>query len=250
MMSNIICNEKVSEKGRFNLFIFPCSGGTASSYHGWREHLSDEINIYPVQYPMREKRARDAMPESIKLLARSLADDCIDIIKEKNFAFLGDCSGSLVAYEASVYLSEKYGISPEALFVVSSPAPDISNPMYYKNKLISQLDDDGFISFLKENMSFPDEFYENKFAVEYYKKIVKTDFKMVEEYEYSSKIKLGCRLSVFYGKDDPYMSEEQSEGWKNYTDHGFDHYILDGGHNIFETHPKEICKEIEKAILG
>ena len=249
-MNNVICNEKVSEKGRVNLFIFPCSGGTASSYHHWREHLSEEINIYPVQYPMREKRARDAMPESIKLLAQSLAEDCMDIIKGGKFAFLGDCSGSLVAYEASVYLSEKYGISPEKIFVVSSPSPDISNPMYFKDKLISQLNDEEFIEFLKENMTFPEEFYANKFAVDYYRKIVKTDFKMVEEYDYSSKTKLGCGISVFFGKTDPYMNEDQSNGWKNFTDHVFEHQVLDGGHNIFETHPKEICQDIERSLLA
>lgn len=232
------------------MFIFPCSGGTASSYHGWREYLSDEINIYPVQYPMREKRAGDDMPESMKLLAQFLADDCLDIIKGGHFAFLGDCSGSIVAYEASVYLSYKYCISPKALFVVSSPAPDISNLMYFREKLISQLDNEEFVDFLKENMSFPDEFYVNKFAVDYYKKIVKADFRMVEEYDYSSKATLDCMISVFFGKNDSYMNKEQSAGWNNFTDSAFVHNVLDGGHNIFETHSKEICKEIEKALLG
>lgn len=248
-MNNVICNERVSEKGKINLFIFPCSGGTASSFHGWKEHLSEQINIYPVQYPMREKRARDVMPESIKLLAQSLAEDCIDLIKENKFAFLGDCSGSLVAYEVSVYLYNKYGILPEKLFVVSSPSPDISNPMTFEKTLISQLDDKGFIGFLKENMTFPDEFYANKFAVDYYKKIVQADFRLVEEYDYGLHEKLECEISAFFGTADPYMKEEQSEGWKRFTDHNFNHYILEGGHNIFETHSVEICGKIEKALI-
>ena len=56
-MNRWICNERVSGKGNVSLFIFPCSGGTASSYHKWHEYLNEEIDIYPVQYPMREKRA-------------------------------------------------------------------------------------------------------------------------------------------------------------------------------------------------
>lgn len=248
-MKNVICNESVSEKGNVNLFIFPCSGGTASSFHGWREFLKDEINIYPVQYPMREKRARDAMPENIKALAVSLTEDCLEIIKSGPFVFLGDCSGSLVAYEASVYLDEKYGISPEAFFAVSSPAPDISNPMTFKGKLISQLNDEEFIEFLKDSMSFPDDFYSNKFVVEYYKKIVKTDFKMVEEYDYSSKARLGCDVFAFWGNEDLYMNEKQSLEWGKYTESSFKHFVLEGGHNIFETHSKEICSEIEKQVI-
>lgn len=248
-MSNVICSERVSENGKINLFIFPCSGGTASSFQSWKGYLSEQINIYPVQYPMREKRARDIMPESIKLLAQSLADDCIDLIKQKKFVFLGDCSGSLVAYEASVYLYNKYGILPEKLFVVSSPSPDISNPMMFEKTLISKLDNKGFIGFLKENMTFPDEFYSNKFAIDYYKKIVQTDFRLVEEYNYGLHEKLKCEISAFFGSDDPYMRKEQSEGWKRFTNYDFNQYVFEGSHNIFETHSVEICREIEKALI-
>lgn len=53
-MNKWIFNERVSENGKVSLFIFPCSGGTASSYHKWHEYLNEDIDIYPVQYPMRE----------------------------------------------------------------------------------------------------------------------------------------------------------------------------------------------------
>lgn len=248
-MNHIICNERVSEEGEINLLTFPCSGGTASSFIGWKERLSKRINLYPIQLPMREKRARDRMPENIRLLAQSLAEDCLELVKDKKFAFLGDCSGSLIAYEAAVYLNEKYGIVPETVFVLSSPSPDIPNPMMFEGTLISQLDDEKFIAFLKANMNFPNEFYANKFAINYYKKIVRTDFQLVEEYDYAMREKLKCDLSVFFGTADSYMSEEQSAGWKNFTNGTFRHHVLDGGHTIFETHAQTICGEVESTLL-
>ena len=70
-MNRWICNERVSGKGNVSLFIFPCSGGTASSYHKWHEYLNEEIDRYPVQYPMREKRAYyEAHPEVVHKIIR------------------------------------------------------------------------------------------------------------------------------------------------------------------------------------
>ena len=105
-MNRWICNERVSGKGNVSLFIFPCSGGTASSYHKWHEYLNEEIDIYPVQYPMREKRAKDPMPDSITELAQQFCDACIDLIKEKKFAFLGIFPGSLDVFHSHLYFNE------------------------------------------------------------------------------------------------------------------------------------------------
>lgn len=55
------------------------------------EYLNEDIDIYPVQYPMREKRAKDPMPDSITELAQQFCDECIELIREKEFAFLGHC---------------------------------------------------------------------------------------------------------------------------------------------------------------
>lgn len=248
-MNNCICNESVSENGEVNLFIFPCAGGTASSFHGWNKYLSDRINIYPVQYPMREKRARDAMPESIKLLAQELVEDCIDLIKNGKCAFLGDCSGSITAYEAAIYIEEKYGIVPQGVFAVSSPSPAVSNPMTFNGKFISELDSSEFVQFLKENMSFPEEFYANRFAVDYYRKIVHTDFKLVEEYDHKVDRAVECDIISFVGSCDKYMTEEHSADWKRFCSKSFKQIVFEGEHNIFETHQEQICKEIEELLL-
>ena len=49
-------------------------------------------------------------------LAQQFCDECIELIREKEFAFLGHCAGSLVGYEAALYLKEKYGLILSKLF--------------------------------------------------------------------------------------------------------------------------------------
>lgn len=247
-MNRWICNERVSGKGNVSLFIFPCSGGTASSYHKWHEYLNEEIDIYPVQYPMREKRAKDPMPDSITELAQQFCDACIDLIKEKKFAFLGHCAGSLVGYESALYLKKKHGLTLTSLFSVSIPAPNKFNPTYFEGKPVSQLDKDEFIRFLKAFMPLDDAFYNNRFVMEYYRKLTVKDFSLAEGYGYNKSVPLDGDIISFMGKEDPYMSEADSMLWKDFTLGKFENVMLDGNHDVCETCSRDICNYIQKSL--
>ena len=248
-MNKWIFNEIESENGKVSLVIFPCSGGTASSYHKWHEYLNEDIDIYPVQYPMREKRAKDPMPDSITELAQQFCDECIELIREKEFAFLGHCAGSLVGYEAALYLKEKYGLILSTLFSVSIPAPNKFNPTYFEGKPISRLDMDGFIRFLKEFMPLDDSFFNNKFVMEYYRKLTVKDFSLAEGYSYDRSAPLEGDIVSFIGREDAYMSEEDSLLWKDFTLGKFENVMLSGGHDVCETCSRDICGQVEKKLI-
>lgn len=247
-MNNWICNERVSENGKISLFIFPCSGGTASSYYKWREYLSEDIDIYPVQYPMREKRAKEPMPDTLGELAEQFCESCINFLNNKKFAFLGHCAGSIVGYEAILYLKAKYNISPVSFFSVSLPAPDIFNPTYFEGKTISQLDMESFIRFLKENMNFEDAFYNNRFVMEYYRRLAVKDFKLAEEYGYDKKILIDADITAFVGKDDKHMSQADNKAWGRFTTGKFTDVVIDGGHDICESCSEDICRCIQQKL--
>ena len=247
-MNNWICNERVSDEGRISLFIFPCSGGTASSYYKWREYLRKEIDIYPVQYPMREKRAKDPAPDTLYELTEQFCESCLDLLKAKRFAFMGHCAGSLVSYEAALYLKEKYGIAPEVLFSVSCPAPDIFNPMYFEGKRVSELDSESFPRFLRENADFEEAFYNNRFVMEYYRKMTVKDFKLVEEYRYDKTIPIEADIEAFMGKNDKHMSEADNSGWGKYTLGNCEAFSLEGGHDICEPQIDRIGGRIDEKL--
>lgn len=245
-MNNWICNERVSNKGNVSLFIFPCSGGTASSYHKWRDLLSEEIDIYPVQYPLREKRMKDPMPDTLKDLAHRFCDECIELIKQKKVAFLGHCAGSLVGYESALYLEEIYGLILDTLFSVSIPAPNKFNPTFFEGKPISQLDMEEFIRFVKEFMPLDETFYSNRFVMEYYRKLTVKDFKLAEEYGYDRSTPIESDIISFVGKTDKYMSEEDGMLWEKFTTGKFENIMLNGGHDVCESCSEYICSCIEK----
>lgn len=247
-MNNWICNERESENGRISLFIFPCSGGTASTYYKWREKLNDNIDIYPVQYPMREKRAKEPMPDTLYELTEQFCDSCIDILKAKKFAFLGHCIGSAIGYEAALYLKEKYGIYPVNLFSVSLPAPDIFKPMYFEGKAVSELDSESFARFLRKYMNFDEAFYNNRFVMQYYRKVTVSDFKLAEEYRYDKTTPIDADITAFSGIDDDSMTEEDNKAWEKYTLGKFRNEMTEGGHDVCETRYEYICKCIQEQL--
>jgi len=247
-MNNWICGGRESENGRISLFIFPCSGGTASSYYKWRDKLNENIDIYPVQYPMREKRAKDPMPDTLYELTEQFCESCIDLLKAKKFAFLGHCIGSVIGYEAALYLKEKYGIYPTNLFSVSLPAPNIFNPMYFEGKTISELDSDSFQRFLRKYMNFDESFYSNRFVMEYYRKVTVNDFRLAEEYRYEKTTPIDADITAFSGKEDDSMSLEDNQAWKNFTLGKFRNEMISGGHDICETQYEYICRCVQEQL--
>ena len=135
-----------------------------------------------------------------------------------------------------------------SLFSVSIPAPNKFNPTYFEGKPVSQLDKDEFIRFLKAFMPLDDTFYNNRFVMEYYRKLTVKDFSLAEGYGYNKSVPLDGDIISFMGKEDPYMSEADSMLWKDFTLGKFENVMLDGNHDVCETCSRDICNYIQKSL--
>lgn len=108
---------------------------------------------------------------------------------------------------------------------------------------------DGFIRFLKEFMPLDDSFFNNKFVMEYYRKLTVKDFSLAEGYSYDRSAPLEGDIVSFIGREDAYMSEEDSLLWKDFTLGKFENVMLSGGHDVCETCSRDICGQVEKKLI-
>lgn len=251
-MNNWICNEREEAVNKINLFIFPASGGTASTFRKWHNLIDKNINIYPVQYPMREKRVREEMPDNLIQLSHEFCDSCIDLIKREDDVkniFFGHCAGALIGYEAALYLEDKYDVPIAALMAISIPSPNKFNPNKFEGKPISRLDYDQFIRFIKRFNPLDETLYSNRFIMEYYRKLTVADFKIAEEYGYDKDRPIKGDVVSFVGREDDYTPIEDAQLWRNFTMGKFEFITLNGGHRACETNREEICKYINNYSL-
>ncbi|MDE6426715.1 MAG: hypothetical protein K2K89_11360 [Ruminococcus sp.] len=233
-----------NDEAEYNLFCFVHAGGSSGYYSNWKKYFDKNFNIIPVEYPMRERRFAEPMPETIRELAEDLVEENRDFFTDKKFAFWGHCTGGLVALETAEYLEKKYSVSPDFLFISSLAAPEFSQVPD-----VSGMSDRTFADFAVKSGFVAKELCENEELLQYFLPIARADFAMHHNYIHESGVKVNAPVILFNGKEDSIqMSEEQIEAWENYTHKPVKEHYFSGNHFYINEHLPEVC-EILKNYL-
>ena len=241
-MNQWIAHESHTDR-EINLFCFPHAGGTAAFYASWGKIFQNQA-ILPVQFPMREKRIREKMMDSIQELAQAFAHACIDLVREKEFAFLGHCSGSIVAYETALYLKKQYGIQPRALFVSSCYAP-----RDYKAPPLSQLSQEDLLAVISQSGFIAPELLAEPAMFEYFAPIVRKDFSLQEAYVCSQVEKISSPIVALYGQQDETLQDRgKIENWGDYTEDTFLIRDFPGSHFYLEQETEGVAQMIDHIL--
>lgn len=228
----------------FTLYCFAHAGATAAYFAKWGAKFKD-IAILPVQFPMREKRIREKMPDSIQELVKNFVDENIIMLKDRQFGFLGHCSGSIVAYEAAKYAKKAYGIEPKIIFVSSCYAPDD-----YSAPVLSSLKDEELLNVIKEAGYVTSELLENPFMFEYFAPIARKDFYIQEKYKNKDTQKLNIPIVAMYGNKDVALKNKGSiYNWKNYTTSNFSIEEFEGNHFYLEEELDKVVAAIVRKTM-
>ena len=85
MAENWFKYEDGAADSRGNVFLFPHAGSSASFFAPWKRNVPHECGFYPVQYPGRENRRRDAVSVTIRELAERFVKDEGELLVQKPF---------------------------------------------------------------------------------------------------------------------------------------------------------------------
>ncbi len=239
-----IAHESVPENKKVNIFCFPHAGGTAAYFAQMGNCFGGKAAVLPIQYPMREKRIREKLPDSVSELAKDIVDNCLSELKSGPFVFLGHCSGSLIAYEAALYAKETYNLSPSYLIASSTVAPD-----KYTVEQLSNLPKKELIEYIKVNSTVDEQFFENEMMIDYFLPIVRKDFKIQEEYRCIGIRKVDCSILVMGGSDDQNLkNKDDINRWSEFTDREFSSVYFPGDHFYMNNNLQDVCDFIKEKL--
>ncbi|MEN1935218.1 thioesterase domain-containing protein [Paenibacillus sp. 102] len=230
-------------KIRTRLFCFPYAGGNTSVYRNWRESLSPEIGLWPVQLPGREQRLLEEPICDLFELARNIADE-IEPLLEYPFSFFGHSMGALVSFEVARELRRRNCPQPIKLFVSGRHAPQIANV----NLPIHNLREEEFISKLRKLNGTPEEVLENEELMQLFLPMIRADFQAVETYEYIEEQPLSSSIVVFSGMDDTEVSMNELTSWKKQTIKSCNVEMFPGNHFFLHKQKKGILQTIENEV--
>ena len=220
------------------LFLLPYAGGSSLSFMKLNRFLSPHIEAIAIDYAGRGTRKNEPIIENYSVFC----NDVINMIKTKRddnlpFAIFGYSLGSVIAFDI---ISNNFFNNLRYCFFCAEGG------LCHKN--ISReyvlLDDTDFKKEILELGGIDKRLLKNERELFSQLKLIKADFKILEQFRYNSSI-VKCDASVIYGSNDTTCTN--MDDWKILINGTLDYYIFEEGH-FFIKHFKEIANYINNKL--
>jgi phthiocerol/phenolphthiocerol synthesis type-I polyketide synthase E len=217
----LACRERRPEAAH-RLYCFPHSGGSVGEFVRWGDELPD-VEVFGVQLPGRGAGLSEPAFTRMGPLADAIA---AEVAFHGPFAFFGHSLGALVAYEVARVLRATGRRQPDHLFASACPAPHL----VLNDAPIHQLPDEQLAAWIdQEYGSLPAEISDDPALLELVLRAHRSDFELVETYEYHSEEPLDLPLTVIGGTEDE-LTEPELAAWRTHTSAKCEMELLPGGH--------------------
>jgi len=229
---------------KVKLFCFPYAGGSSAMYEKWRKTMHNSIELIPIEYSGRGKRFSESLCNTMD----EVVDDIYKTIKNDldtaPYAFFGHSMGSLVSYELTHKIKKINHNQPSHIFFSGKAAPNIKG----RNKDLHKLEDEEFKEEIFKLEGTPKEILENKDLMNIFLPILRSDFKIVEEYSYKNDVeKLNSNFTILYGKDDDMKFNEICD-WQKHTNEKCNFIKFPGGHFFINENSEEIINIVNSLL--
>lgn len=224
------------------LFCLPHAGGNAGLYRGWREHLSQDIELNLICYPGRLERWQQPIPASMPDLVREVAQAIAPCLN-KPWAIFGHSMGAVVAHETVLAL-HKHGLPPPQLLAVSAREA----PQFHQPGTLHHQDDKALCDELLRLDGTDPELLAVTEMRELILPTMRADYALIEQWQLSSTQPLSCPIAAFVGNEDPEFESQHAEGWARWTT---SHFTLDrfrGGHFYFSGEPQPLINQLQARL--
>ncbi|MFI1359077.1 thioesterase II family protein [Streptomyces sp. NPDC020898] len=206
------------------LVCFPHAGGSAGYFRPLAQALAPRFETLAIQYPGRQDRRREHLPESMA----ELADAAFASLRhrvEPPFAFFGHSLGAVLAFEVTRRFEQLTPTGPVRLFASARRAPSVA-----RNESVHLLDDRGLIQEIKRLGGTDPAVLDDPELRELVLPVVRADYRAVETYACPPGARVTCPVSVFAGSSDPVTPVEEAAAWGLHTTKEADTRVFDGGH--------------------
>ncbi|MEV4234463.1 alpha/beta fold hydrolase [Nocardia sp. NPDC049737] len=227
------------------LLCFPPGGGAVTAYRALAERFDNGIAVAAVQYPGRQDRLDEPTIGDMDTLVDRIVEEVLNQGPVEQLSLFGHSMGATVAFETARRLERK-GQSLIALFVSGRPAPTFVEP----GRLHLGSDDDliGDLERLATDPASVQILRDEPSLAELVLPAVRSDYQAIETYRYREGASLSCAVSALVSTEDPTMTPEQAEEWREHTTGSFDRTVFPGGHFYLDDKVSEVADLIVRTL--
>jgi pyochelin biosynthetic protein PchC len=223
------------------LICFPHAGGSATFYFPISQAMSPAVDVLAIQYPGRQDRFNESCIDDIRTMADLITEE-IARWADRPVTLFGHSMGATVAFEVAIRL-ERRGIVARGLFASARRAPT-----RHRDGRIHLADDAGLISSLEQLGGTEAPVIGDPALLRMILPTLRSDYRAIETYRFHPGPPLNCPITVLIGDDDPHVTIDEAEEWKQQTRAAFRMRVFRGGHFYINAHTEAVLREIREHI--
>lgn len=207
------------------LFCIPYSGGTANIYWDWKKIFNNDTEVCPVEYMGHGRLFGRGFYQTLHQAAEDILNRYL-INNNEPYIIYGHSLGSLVAFEIGNILMKSNIKKPEHIIFAAMRPPHL----LYKRTKYTGMPKEAFMKRIFDLGNTSEEVLCNDELKELAFEILSADMMLVDNYQPVEFPKFDFPVSVFAGKYDNEIPEEDAEEWKNYAGSDFNVFFFNGDH--------------------
>jgi medium-chain acyl-[acyl-carrier-protein] hydrolase len=215
-------------------------------FKSWSSGLPEEVEVWPIQLPGRERRMGEAPIADLPTLVTAIAEGCIPYL-DRDFALFGHSFGTLLSFEVARTLRR---ISPELdrrfihFFASGFPAPQHDQAV----EPLSTLSDVALTDYLRKLGGTPEEVLQSAGMMRALLPVFRIDCHIRESYRYQPGAPFSCPVTAIGGTDDFHAASSDLEGWQQQTTGSFACRTVPGDHFFLRKSEAEILRFIAERL--
>jgi surfactin synthase thioesterase subunit len=224
------------------LICFPHAGGSASYFYPLSRLLAPDIEMLAVQYPGRQDRMAEDVPESLA----ELADRVSAALAPRNCrrtAFFGHSMGAVLAFEVARRAASWPGGGPLALFASGYPAPS-----RIRGGSVHRRDDAGLLQELRDLGGIDERWLAHPDVLATILPPLRADYRLMETHPRTAERLQNVPLVAFTGDRDPHTTVAEAQAWSEATSGPFTLHVLAGGHFYLDDQLPTVTQAIRSNI--
>jgi surfactin synthase thioesterase subunit len=251
---------------KVRLFCFPFAGGGLVSFRAWAQLFDDTVEVVAVEAPGRGTRINEPPVNDLNTFVERLLPEMVDWL-DRPSAFFGHCLGGLTMFatlcalpKASLrFINHAFacGVRPPHLLkrkgefednlvydMILHGEFDVNLPLYAQT-------DEIFVNIIRQfDTPAADKMLEIPKLRNMLLPTIRAEFGMAYNYQHRPVEPFSFPISSFVGDADPWVSEEDSAGWGEFTRGGFSNHLCKGSHFLMAEDGEYIVETIKSEFMN